>query len=135
MNPNPLNYASLEASKRLVEAGIVLETDFYHCFWEPDQEWILIANGEQLEDDIPAPTLAEVWRELPKDPTVVVDLIFSWHKDIYGKNIWDYQTFVIELFRDINRTIDFLIWVRGGKQHTKVFNAINATSGITKVTP
>jgi hypothetical protein len=24
---NPLNYASLEASKRLVEAGIVLETE------------------------------------------------------------------------------------------------------------
>ena len=28
MNPN--NYASLEASKRLVEAGIVLETDCYY---------------------------------------------------------------------------------------------------------
>lgn len=65
MNPN--NYTSLEASRHLVEAGIVLETDFvYHYFWEPDNKWILVSVGEILEGDIPAPSMSELWRELPE---------------------------------------------------------------------
>ena len=67
---NKLNYASLEASKKLVEAGIVLETDFYWC----DNWGYLTLEGKERglhcygDDDYkvyPAPSMAEVWRELP----------------------------------------------------------------------
>ena len=58
---NELNYASLEASKRLGDAGIVLETD---CFWsELYGLWRLIRHC--IANTIPAPSMAEVWRELP----------------------------------------------------------------------
>ena len=69
-----LNYASLEASKRLAEKGIVLETDAFwrnlpvdaHCR-DSVYEWNLgfdRING-CYEKSIPAPSMAEVWRELP----------------------------------------------------------------------
>jgi hypothetical protein len=63
MNPN--NYAILEASKRLVEAGIVLETD---AGWVIDgYDWMLMPKDKMASwaHFIPAPSLAEVWRELP----------------------------------------------------------------------
>lgn len=56
---NPLNYATLEASKRLVDAGIVLETEQHH---HEIVEW----EGKQVKLTIPAPSMAEVWRELPE---------------------------------------------------------------------
>jgi hypothetical protein len=64
---NPLNYTSLEASQRLVEAGIVLETDCYwHCahgFKELKQG---TAGKSVVGHNYPAPSMAEVWRELPE---------------------------------------------------------------------
>ncbi len=67
---NTENYASLEASQRLFSSGIVLETE--KC-------WIQLANGKHSltnkrkprrlwfrDSDTPAPSMAEVWRELPK---------------------------------------------------------------------
>ena len=72
MNPN--NYASLAASKRLVEAGIVLETD---CIWVkwysdnyPQGEWRLMYKAliqvEEFTEQYPAACFTEVWRELPE---------------------------------------------------------------------
>jgi len=64
---NPLNYGSLEASKRLVEAGIVLETEAVRerHRWPGGERWILVSRGIALNKTIPAPSMAEVWRELP----------------------------------------------------------------------
>jgi hypothetical protein len=61
------NYASLEASKRLVAAGIVLETE---AGWRKKRD----KTGYYLSrkalyhrtSDAPAPSMAEVWRELPE---------------------------------------------------------------------
>ena len=66
MNPN--NYASLEASKRLHDAGIVLETD---AVWARDENgWYLRSSFENTDREVlescPAPSMAEVWRELPE---------------------------------------------------------------------
>lgn len=36
---NKLNYASPEASKKLVDNGILLETDFYWRVWPERGEW------------------------------------------------------------------------------------------------
>ena len=60
---NPLNYASLEACKRLIDAGIVLDTEKYWCAGK-------LIDSEERESpypvSIPAPTMIEVWRELPE---------------------------------------------------------------------
>ena len=67
---NPLNYATLEASKRLVDAGIVLETEKVH--FQIGDVWFLrdrMCAGSNLIPSkicIPAPSMAEVWRELPE---------------------------------------------------------------------
>ena len=62
---NELNYASLEASKKLVENGIVLETD---AVWGKLDtcDYGLFYSWQYANDDcIPAPCFTEVWRELP----------------------------------------------------------------------
>ena len=70
---NTQNYASLEACKRLVDAGIVLKTDFYWYLphkptmcgkttWFIERKYYLLVYTEMF----PAPSMAEVWRELPE---------------------------------------------------------------------
>lgn len=64
---NPLNYASYEAIKRLVEAEIVLNTE---CNWVHIKNggWHLVNEykpSDSIDLVIPAPCMAEVWRELP----------------------------------------------------------------------
>ena len=64
---NEQNYASLPASKRLVEAGIVLETDFWWGMISNDQ-WTLQKGDATYSPSpflVPAPSMVEVWRELP----------------------------------------------------------------------
>ncbi len=78
MNPN--NYASLEASKRLVEAGIVIETE---AVWrhKRDKTGYYLSRKALYHrpSDIPAPSMAEVWRELPEGSH-----IHKWAKSIAG---------------------------------------------------
>lgn len=64
---NEQNYASLAASKRLVDAGIVLETDFNYCQKSDNYPIALQYNADPhvYRVFIPAPTMAEVWNELP----------------------------------------------------------------------
>lgn len=66
---NEKNYGSLEACRKLIEAGIVLETD---AVWRKNRdkrvqpEYYLSRRAlYRRTSDISAPTLAEVWRELP----------------------------------------------------------------------
>jgi hypothetical protein len=76
MNPL-LNYASFEASKKLFEAGIVLETEFY---WVEREDWshtnldgssknVMTIDAKDNCDEfaIPAPNFGDVWRESPGD--------------------------------------------------------------------
>lgn len=66
---NKDNFATLETSKRLADAGIVLETDAVWNYWLPDK-YILVYKKDATaaeENCIPAPCMAEVWRELPED--------------------------------------------------------------------
>jgi hypothetical protein len=66
----PLDNASLEASKKLVDNGIVLETEkSFHAYPSPKYgKWLynLINTNLDNTEDIPAPSMAEVWRELPE---------------------------------------------------------------------
>jgi hypothetical protein len=134
---NYLDYASLEDSNRLNEAGIVIDTDFVWRFDKSKKEYFLTnCNPMGITSDIPAPTIAAVLRELPGDSKELALLIRRYIMNIENRwNPFELHIMFVEFMRDINRLIDLLIWARKGKQHTKVFNAINATSGITKVTP
>jgi len=63
---NPLNYATLEASKCLVDAGIVLETEKKWYFYDKKWNEHPSNTGLKLVQTMPRPSMAEVWRELPK---------------------------------------------------------------------
>jgi len=66
---NELNYASLEASKKLYEAGIVLETEAGWYRNPANEEAFLAYNLLGVEKDYlicPAPCFTDVWRELPE---------------------------------------------------------------------
>ena len=114
---NTQNYASLEACQRLVDAGIVLKTEAY---------WIRVANSPMMltdnrhgaDETYPAPSMAEVWRELP------------WVTDNYGlisMNKADNVTYCgyrkglairepkFESNNPTDALIDLLIFVRKGK--------------------
>ncbi|MFA5195965.1 MAG: hypothetical protein WC401_09245 [Bacteroidales bacterium] len=116
---NTQNFASLEASKRLVEAGIVLETE---------KVWFFSTTGWELVDRydkhkvnkhyLPAPSMAEVWRELPNtlsnDTYVRLKTLMSYQagykalKDDVG--VWfSYDT------NPTDALIDLLIFVRKEK--------------------
>lgn len=129
---NPLNYASLEASKRLVEAGIVLGTEV--C-WSPIfdfnmssvgkpvpiKDWELMRcehiNGSMWAlKAIPAPSMAEVWRELPKE--AILHIYFDSRGTVIEYRLASLTICVAKTVYDTNPTdalIDLLIWVRKEK--------------------
>ena len=114
---NPLNYTSLEASKRLVDAGIVLETE---AVWRKKRD----KTGYYLSrkalyhrtSDIPAPSMAEVWRELPEASAYLhtnkeTEVWLEDEEDIIPKS---------NSFANTNPTdslIYLLIWVRKEASH------------------
>ena len=131
---NELDYASFEASKRLVDAGIVLETEQHfdvvdhHVLSEftiQSQDNTTDASNKPVQfpvmTKIPRPSMAEVWRELQAD--IYID------KKRYRLSMWKVRDefvctyvaqdskFLREPISDTNPTdalIDLLIWVRNG---------------------
>ena len=112
---NPLNYATLEASKRLHDAGIALNSE---AVWIHVQggSWYLrlkddgIVSHSSLDKVIPAPSMAEVWRELPDD--------IDGHELGMGKEDGESYVFYKSLkdfpynTNPTDALIDLLIWVR-----------------------
>jgi hypothetical protein len=127
MNLN--NYATLEASQRLVSNGIVLETEAH---WHPNYEreegsfsaikivgWILHPYPLS-KNSIPAPSMAEVWRELPESITSKGREYNKCLVGYDGLNIASYDDDGIlnydDLCENINPTdalIDLLIFTKG----------------------
>jgi hypothetical protein len=68
MTPNPENYGTLEACQAFVKAGIVMETDCYYGY-SVGEGWCLLPKDHphlsMYMPLVPAPSLAEMWRELP----------------------------------------------------------------------
>ena len=122
---NELDHASLEASKRLVEVGIILKTEF--C-WAPP----VFGNTEKYVhrcfgylpslDCIPCPLFTEVWKELPDHwnwKSRTLDLLITKES---GYTVFHYSDLARNhtLFRsdDINPTdaaIGLLIWTKSNK--------------------
>jgi hypothetical protein len=120
---NPLNYATLEASRRLHAKGIVLETEAW---------WILGFDGKYslvccatevmmkvVKDrvgSIPAPSMTEIWRELPlvhpvgdRRHWINMDRCEDGRTRVLYAHLMDSQR------QDTNPTdalIDLLIWVK-----------------------
>jgi hypothetical protein len=69
---NEQNYASFEASKKLFDAGIILETKEYH--------WVEMEDRCD-EFAVPAPSFGEVWRELPESYDGICKLQLRKYKD------------------------------------------------------
>ena len=106
---NTQNYASLEACQRLVDAGIVLETEAY---------WIRVANSPMMlvdnrhgaDEYYPAPSMADVWRELPNNAALLKNKVYY---TSIGGNDNAYKEFTSE--NPTDALIDLLIFVRKGK--------------------
>jgi hypothetical protein len=117
---NELNYASLEASKKLVDAGIVLEAEYY---------WIRVANSPMMlhnnihgaDEYYPAPSMAEVWRELPdinQGARIYLTKIGNQTQVGYG---WPYMPSSSIVGQNINPTdaaIELKVWLKGEGEMT-----------------
>ena len=116
---NELDHASLEASKKLVDAGIVLETEkYFEIPYEEDSDTFCQVNNNGTDAavlpakirrsiKIPRPCFTEVWRELPHN---------TWlRKDYIGRtNIMNEDNSFIRY--NINPTdalIELLIHIKG----------------------
>jgi hypothetical protein len=129
MNQN--NYATLEACQRLVDAEIVLETDFYwsECYYyearHTAKKWEIVTEQEKEEWQqevptdkyIPAPSMAEVWRELPEKMKLFRKKKALHFEKWKGESYASYENGL--LCKNINPTdalIDLLIWVKAQKE-------------------
>lgn len=131
---NPLNHGTREACQRLVEAGIVLETDLYWrvvpsipCIPEGCIELITIhqmrflAIGDDDRDGrdidgviyLPAPSMAEVWRELPDGTGISKSLDTNFSEFVDGEG---YRKGESKNTNPTDALIDLLIWVTEQKE-------------------
>ncbi len=110
---NEINYASLEASKRLVDAGIVLETDFkWHQ--QTDGSFMLVESSwPTWELAYPALSMAEVWRELPNVEIIKEEGITKARLLIFNSSFRAYASPEFENLNSTDALIDLLIWVKG----------------------
>jgi hypothetical protein len=101
---NPLNYATQPACKRLHDAGIVVETDFYY-----DVTGILRQESEPYPKSIkscPALSMAEAWRELPEGTIMIkiMDGNFPYIRGQIHPNLPNANP--------IDALIDLIIWLK-----------------------
>jgi hypothetical protein len=125
MNPN--NYGTREAAQRLHDSGIVLETELIWHREFPDGDIGLELRGHyyQYHEYYPAPSMAEVWRELPQSIIYAKDYYyFTMVSSSYGgpqrfgyaslrKIVW------CKYYKNTNPTdalIDLLIWLKAQKE-------------------
>ena len=110
---NTQNVGSLEACKRLADSGIVLETEAIWSLFYNGWRLVLRTELHPLVEDYPAPSMAEVWRELPR-------LTHCIKQDSDTKCVVEPSSSIenIKVLFNENPTdalIDLLIWVRKGK--------------------
>lgn len=119
---NKLNYATFEVSKRLFDAGVVLETENYWRIYGVDEDPVieLVTAKHRLDGwdkcnltTYPAPSMAEVWGELP-DGCIAYKGIF--HTEAYRK--FGAQESKMNT-HPTDALIDLLIWVTEQKRKEK----------------
>jgi hypothetical protein len=132
---NELNYTTLEASQRLVEKGIVLETEAVWCNYSTDKfshpnKWSLgyrglVESDPRIDDRpfIPAPSMAEVWRELPEMIGGTGQKFYLTMQRLGGFTEAGYESAhhdgVVKSYENTNPTdalVDLLVWIRSNQQ-------------------
>jgi hypothetical protein len=126
---NELNYASLEASKKLVENGIMLETDAVWVKWYFDgsilsdrnpYEWRLQYKALTQTDfeSIPAPCFTEVWRELPESITKGGTIQYLEMGKTGSKTYaaYDFADEYVLFDNPTDALAELLIWVKGQEE-------------------
>ena len=102
---NPDNYGTLEPCQRLVAAGIVLETDYVWVMRFHGELWELIPKPETpFRYQVPAPSMAEVWKELPDGITFV-------RNKRHGDGAWCQYSKPFISTNPTDAMIDLLIWL------------------------
>jgi len=104
---NNLDYASFEASKKLHDAGIMLETETVWRKARLGHRYLTRKALYHRTTDILAPSMVEVWRELPNNTALLKNKIY--YASI-GGNDNAYKEFISE--NPTDALIDLLIFVR-----------------------
>ena len=104
---NQIDYGSRPMCQKLVDAGVVLKTETVWRFDKSTNEYFLTTcNPMLITTDIPAPSLAEVERELPFFDDAIVEYIESQYDE---SGPWLPEQ-IRQVFSDVNRAINLLIW-------------------------
>ena len=111
---NTQNVGSFEACKRLVEAGIVLETDFVWRLgadgWKLlTKDWVRDMMSNTYES-LPAPSMTEVLEELPNNTAFLKNKVY--YASVGGSDN-EYKEFIST--NPTDALIDLLIWTRKEK--------------------
>ena len=114
---NPNNYCTREAAERLQKAGIGMETEIVWYQSVADDRWYLILSEYIREGKvkaiIPAPSLAEVWRELPKNPQDMLDIL----RQYSGRDgLLFLFGLLVKISHNIDAAIDLKIWLEGRRK-------------------
>ena len=106
---NKDNYCSLEAAQKLADAGIVLETD---CVYNKYGKLVLVTA---LPDSIPAPSMAELWRELPESITKGGTIQYLEMGKTGSKTyaVYDFADEYVLFDNPTDALIDLLVWLKG----------------------
>jgi hypothetical protein len=120
---NKDNYGTQPACQRLLDAGIVLETDFHWVHnklkdtWKIGVKTLDMENHPEFWELIPAVQLAEVWRELPQDikhnSMVCSLMMWKFNKGVFTEVGYWWHEEIIKSCLNENPTdalIDLLIW-------------------------
>ncbi len=125
---NPDNHPTLEACKRLAEAGIVMETDFYHYIPYPyelpdtgeivDKKFKERLRGATSVLFYPAPTMAKLLRELIENDLFDDAMLYHCPSLQFMKDgqIVSYKDILSDLASlTADALIDLRIWLEGRK--------------------
>ncbi len=141
MNPNN---CTLEMARKLVEAGIVLETEKYHRYWQgkipgtehdigselvDKKEMVALQNKANSPCDsdsyevsyVPAPSMAEVWRELFKELKDEKNIVYAIQEaDEWNSQGADVAILCVEVCSNVEKLCELLIWVKREEVMRKV---------------
>jgi len=118
---NELNYTSLPLSRKLVENGIDLKTEAVFCSdGLSGSKYDLIQRPLfPYKEQYPAPSFAELWRELPvsiERDGITYNKTLKGFRDVNVATYESLESRTVELFLSANPSdalAELLIWVKG----------------------
>jgi hypothetical protein len=123
---NPDNYGSLEACQRLIEAGIMVETEVVWKWIERDKIFMLASKDTvYTQDFIPALSMAEAFREVMKHLPKTKYIRIGYREENREELYLDVSFMADSGFHSKNPTdclINLKIWLEGGRKKYETSN-------------